>query len=623
MEVNGREITVSGSVLQPLTRRTSDILRFALAALLLATVIAGSLVTRAKWAALEKSISEIVGVLPPKQASLVYLLYGVAILAVPFVILVRIIAASQWKLVGAYAAAGLVTVLALSISGDGISAPRWHFKPSDQLGTTASQFIDDPRWVAMVTAMVTVAGPWLPARLRRFWWVLLLAFVPIHLAISAVVPARSLLGLAVGWLVGAFAVWVIGTPALEVPLDGAVNALTRRGFMVSGLTVLQPGGHGPLMLLATSTQPDSAAIVEMYGPNQRSGGALHELWERLKLRSSETPPLQGSMHRAVEHRALMTVAAADFDLANTSTITIAQLDRGWMLYARTPDQGVPITDCASVTPVARVWESLRLLHHNQIAHGDLRSSKMTVDDGCVRFGGFGKAEYGAGDVQLQSDIAQLLVTTTAVYDAKSAVAAAIAHFGEDTVLKAAGRLTKSAMPQSIRASVRDPGAVMSAARDEVMRQTGSDQIQTETTTRFTRNQLIQLVLLIGLVYVAYPYISSVPSFLSAIRAANWLWVLLGVAVSALTYLGAASALWACADRLGELPKSGTPTVCLHFRRNHHPCWRGRPGACRAIPAQEWFEHCARHRGSGHAASGTGHYPCRAADHFQCCGRCLG
>ena len=51
--------------------------------------------------------------------------------------------------------------------------------------------------------------------------------VPIHLVVSAIVPARSLLGLAVGWFVGALVILVSGTPALEVPLDGAVRAMAK------------------------------------------------------------------------------------------------------------------------------------------------------------------------------------------------------------------------------------------------------------------------------------------------------------------------------------------------------------------------------------------------------------
>ena len=512
-------------------------------------MIAGSLVTRTKWVALEKSISEIVGVLSHAQSDLIYLVYGMAILALPFVILISLIVGRQWKLLGAYAAAGLIAALALSFSGNGFAAPRWHFNPSGRLDTVWSQFLDDPRWIGILAAMLTVSGPWLPVRWRRWRWALLLAFVPIHLVVSAVVPARSLLGLAVGWLVGALVVLVVGTPALAVPLEGAIRAMQRRGFVVVGLTVVQPAGPGPLVLSAMSVQPDSVAIVQMYGPNQRSGGALRQLWQKLRLRESEIAPLQTSLRRAVEHRALMAIAIGDLGLSNTSTIAVAALERGWVLYAHTPTRGVSIENCAKATPIARVWESLRALHDHQISHGDLRKTEITVDDSIVRFGGFSSAEYGANDVQLQSDIAQLLVTTTDLYDARSAASAAIAAFGKDAVLMASRRLTKSAVTSRIRHSVGDARTVIAAARHEVMHQTCAEEIQAETITRFTHNQVIQLVLLVALVYVAYPFISKVPTFFSELRTANWWWALLGLAISALTYLGAAGALWACADEL--------------------------------------------------------------------------
>jgi uncharacterized membrane protein YbhN (UPF0104 family) len=546
MRVDGREITVSGSLLQPLTRRTNDVLRVVLAAALVAAVITSSLITRPRWVALEKSVSQIVGVLSRSQSELAYLAYGVAILALPFVIMIGLIVARQWKLLGAYAAAGLAAILALSISGRGIAAPRWHFDPSDRLDTTLAQFLDDPRWIAMLAAVLTVSGPWLPARWRRRWWMLLLAFVPIHLVVSAIVPARSLLGLAVGWFVGALVVLVVGTPALEVPLDGAVRAMAGCGFAVSALSVVRPGGRGPLILSAASQHP---AVIELYGPHQRSGGALRQLWGKLMLRGTETAPLHASMRRAVEHRALMGIAIGELGLANTSTIAVTTLERGWTLYAHKLARGISINECRTTTPVTRVWESLRRLRDHQISHGDLRGKEITVTDGTVQFGGYGSAEYGATEAQLRSDIVQLLVTTSALYDAKSAVAAAIDALGKNTVLRASRRLTKSAVPSRIRRSVRGARAVIAEARAEVMRQTGADQIKAETITRFTRSQLIQLALLIALVYVAYPFISTAPTFFSELRGAHWWWALLGLAVSALTYLGAAAALWACADGL--------------------------------------------------------------------------
>ncbi len=554
MRVDGREVTVTGSLLQPLIRRTNDILRVVLAALFFAAVVTSSLITRTQWDALEGSISQIVGVLSPTTSDLVYLAYGIAILALPFVILIGLIVARQWKMLGAYAAAGVLTVLALSVSGNGqhIAAPQWHFEfshRSRRIDTLPSQMLDDPRWIGLLAAVLTVSGPWLPARWRRWWWALLLAFVPIHLVVSSVVPARSLLGLAVGWFVGALVVLFVGTPALEVPLDGAVRAMARRGFVVSALRVIRPAGSGPLVMSAISEGSDATAEIELYGPHQRSGGALRQLWSKVRLRGSETAPLLPSMRRAIEHRALLAIAVGDLGVANTSVLCFAPLDRGWTLYAQKPVAGTPITECATATPASLVWQSLRRLHDHQVSHGDLRDTEITVKDGAALFGGFGSAEYGATDAQLQSDIAQLLVTTSALYDAKSAVGAAIETFGKDAVLTASRRLTKSAVPKTIRESVSDAPALITEARAEVMRQTGADQIQTETITRFNRGQVIQLVLLVALVYVAYPFISTVPAFFSELKTANYWWAVLGLTVSALKYVGAAASLWACADGL--------------------------------------------------------------------------
>ncbi len=574
MRVDGRDIVVSGNLLHPLTRRTNDLLRLMLASLFLALVITGSVITRPQWIALEKSVSQIVGVLSPTQSDVVYLVYGFAIVALPFMILIGLIVSGQWKLLGAYAAAGFSAILVLSISASGIASPRWHFDIPDRLSTVPAQFLDDPRWIGMLAAVLTVSGPWLPARWRHWWWALLLAFVPIHLVVSAIVPARSLVGLAVGWIVGALVVLVVGTPALEVPLEATARALAKGGFAVSRLTVVRPAGRGPLILSADGEHLGETALIELYGPHQRSGGALRQLWGKLRLRDAETAPLVTSMRRAVEYRALMAIAIGDAGLANTATVAVAPLDRGWMLYSHRPPLGTPIDECAETTPVGRLWESLRVLNDRQIAHGDLRSHHITVEDDTVMFGGFGSAEYGATEAQLQSDIAQLLVTTSSLYDPKSAVRAAIEVFGKDTILSASRRLTKVAVPRSIRRSVPDAGAVISGARAEVKRQTGADQIKPQTITRFTRSQIVQLVLFGALVYVAYPFISTAPTFFSQLRTANWWWALLGLLVSALTYVGAAAALWASADGMVNFWKLSIAQVANTFAATTTPAGVG-------------------------------------------------
>lgn len=544
MRVDGRDVPVAGNLLQPLVRRTSDIIRVVAASVFLSLVIAGSLITRNQWDALEQSVSNIVGVLSPDQSNAVYIVYGVAILALPFGVLIGLIAGRKWKLLAGYAAAALIAALALSITGTGISTPTWDLDVPERLDTFLSQFLDDSRWIAMLAAALTVSGPGLPARWRRAWWALLLAFVPIHLVVSTVVPARSLLGLAVGWLVGAIIVLLVGTPALEVPLDAAVRLFRSRGVDVRSFTVVRPAGPGPLVLNAHT--PDADVVVELYGQNQRSGGALRQFWRWITRRGSETAPLHASMRRAVEHRALMGLAIKGVNAAGSDPLAVAALDRGWTLYAHSQPIGDPIEAELDDAALRALWSALNTLHENQISHGDLHRGELRIHDGAALFCGFGHAELGASDAQMQSDVAQLLLTTADLFGSHRAVATAVEVLGIDVVIAASGRLTRSAIPLRVRQSVADAGKTMKSVRLEVLDQTGAARIEAEQVTRFSRNQIISLVLLIGLVYVAYPFISAVPAFVVELGSVDWWWALLGLAVSALTYIGAGAALWACA-----------------------------------------------------------------------------
>src|SRR6202012_5406236 len=136
------------------------------------------------------------------------------------------------------------------------------------------------------------------------------------------------------------------------------RAMAKRGFVVTGLRVVRPAGSGPLVLTAVTEDPEENAVVEMYGPHQRSGGALRQAWRIVRLRENETAPLQGSMRRAVEDRALMAIAVGDLAIPTPETIAVGPLDRGWTLYAHKRIRGEPLKKCHASTPVAEVWESL-------------------------------------------------------------------------------------------------------------------------------------------------------------------------------------------------------------------------------------------------------------------------
>ncbi len=273
-----------------------------LAAIYLVAVITSSL-SLAAVVALENPSRRSMRCCPRRNHLVLPEILTTSILALPFVILIGLIVSRQWKLLGAYATAGLMAVLpcrsavAASRHPDGAGA--------DRLATLLAQFLDDPRWIAMLAAVLTVSGPWLPRALAA----LVVGAVGTRADPSGCqrdCAGPLIVGAGGWWLVGALVVLVVGTPARKclhwmVPFARWPNADSR----CVGLAVVRPAGRATGTvgrLRAAQRRGVQRALIGLYGPHQ-SGGSAAQLWLKLTLRGTETASLQASMRRAVEHRA--------------------------------------------------------------------------------------------------------------------------------------------------------------------------------------------------------------------------------------------------------------------------------------------------------------------------------
>ena len=228
-------------------------------------------------------------------------------------------------------------MLAVSFRAGGFAAPQWHFDLAQQPKMFLSQFLDDPRWIAMLAAMLTVLRPRLPARAGGtgggwcFCWRSCPSTWP---AVSAVVPAGQVTAAWCGLVCAparALARSLLSYPRRwrcrwKAPCDGLPRIHGHRRAAVGGSRVAATCSD-----VRPMAPPPNRVL---YSPNQRSGGAVRQLWRKFALRGGETAPFHASMRRVVEHCALMAVAiAGHFGLANTTPLAVTLLDRGWTLYA--------------------------------------------------------------------------------------------------------------------------------------------------------------------------------------------------------------------------------------------------------------------------------------------------
>jgi hypothetical protein len=87
--------------------------------------------------------------------------------------------------------------------------------------------------------------------------------------------------------------------------------------------------------------------------------------------------------------------------------------------------------------LADLWHNVWLLQHHRLAHRQLRSDNVLVDDsGQVWLSGLALAEFGATDRQLVMDVAELLVSLAVLIGADRAAASAVDGLGAPAVREA-------------------------------------------------------------------------------------------------------------------------------------------------------------------------------------------
>lgn len=98
---------------------------------------------------------------------------------------------------------------------------------------------------AIAATLATVAGPWLPRRLRRVAWGLALLVGASRIYVGAHLPLDVLGGYALGWAIGAVVHLALGAPGGRPTAGVTGRALRSMGVEVEGLEPAQDGSRPP------------------------------------------------------------------------------------------------------------------------------------------------------------------------------------------------------------------------------------------------------------------------------------------------------------------------------------------------------------------------------------------
>jgi uncharacterized protein (TIRG00374 family) len=405
----------------------------------------------------------------------------------------------------------------------------------------------DPAVLAGLAAVAVAAAPWLSRPWRRAAWVMLLLIAVTRLVTGGLLPMQLVLALAAGVTVGAGLLVVFGVPDRRMGPAGVAAALRAGGVPVSQVT-------GPVRLAKGSrpfeavTGDGRALFVKVFGSDQRDADLLYRAWRGIRLRGVGDTRPAASLFKAVEHEALLAVMAERADVAVPHVGQVIKAGDGSVLLT----MELVVGQALDKVPADRItdqlarslWHEVDRLHQARIAHRSLHGSNIMISqNGCPWLTDFSFAELAASSRQRAIDVAELLTSLAGRIGPDRAVATAATAIGADGVAAAVPLLQPLALSAGTRRAIKGQDGLLKNTRAAAIAASGDGADQDLARLQRVRPRtLLAIAALAGAFYFLLPQIAQVSSSWHALQHANWAWLPVIIALSALTYVASAIAL---------------------------------------------------------------------------------
>ena len=353
------------------------------------------------------------------------------------------------------------------------------------------------------------------------------------LAVNSLTPFAVVVALFGALFVGWAVRWALGAPSVRPTTSELVKWLAQHDLAVRDI---DGGSHGPSSQLRGLLSGGDAIEVRMANRDTRGEGLARRLWSHARLRPLVTSHVALSSRAQLEQLALTSFLANGAGVRSPSVLLLNETpNETFVLVLQTPD-GAPLGEHGSREDAESLFRALRTLHNAGVAHRDLRAENLIVAPGGAGFSSLDAAVPGAGELVRRLDVTQLLTTLGRVVGPADAVEALRRGYQPKSEDAIAATLQPIALAPWGWSAMREARGCVAEVRRELV---GAD--TTAPITKLERFRWSTVLSAIALTVVAFLLIGqfSKVNLLGALRQANFGWLAVAIAGSALTYFGAA------------------------------------------------------------------------------------
>jgi glycosyltransferase 2 family protein len=494
------------------------------------------------------------------------------------------------------AAIALVALANLALQ-HGAAAPLYDAIALPRAGAQATGPLDG--YLAGLAAYATIIGLTGPSLWRTTLWLTVGVYAIASLATTSTTVFSLLITLLLGRAIGLGVRYAAGEWSQRPTAEEIAAGLSSAGHPVVAMRRIGQRGIESRRYAATA-RGGGQLDVRVFDRDQEAAGALYRLYRWLRLQGPVRRDQPLTLERSVERRALLSYAADEAGVRTPRLLALIRVGADATALAHEhhagatlaelaaaagsgnepgpagaprpqPGAGSPDPDPADPDPpdppapprlaqpgpasragpadaqptddqLLRVWEAVLQLHAHRVTHRALTADRILfADHGDVMLLDPGAGDVAATDLQLRLDVAQLLAELALLVGPERTASLAAKAVGADELVAVVPLLQPIILYRSTRAAVRRRRDVLPALRKQLLAAAPGEDAAPVRLERVRPRTIVTLIASLVAGYLLLGQLGRV-SLLSTLRAADWRWVLLALALSAVTYLGAAWSL---------------------------------------------------------------------------------
>jgi uncharacterized protein (TIRG00374 family) len=494
---------------------------------------------------------------------------------VPLGVLVDLAVRRQGRLLLETAAAGAIGLALTAFAHWALTT----FASESLLRTMSIRPDDDyvltlPGYVAMLAALLTLAGPRAHRSAVRWSWNVLWVAIGITLITGTVSLPGVALALLIGRGAGLGVRYLVGVAPERAYGDALVAGVRRAGYTPVSLVRVPDADtraaadQRRVAHVLPEPDPAAAALVRSSGArvyqvrtaydelldlrvldgDRQVVGVLARAWRSLRLRGIEGRTVV-SLRQASERAALLAYAARAAGVRTPRLLRISENADSMMLLQEHPTGAVPLgevpDDQLTDELLADIWAQLQAAHRAGIAHRAITADTVLVGPGDGRpqvwLTGWDSGDVASSELARRIDITQLLAMLALRVGAARAVRSVAHALPEDDVAAIGPMLQTITLPRTTREQMAANKEVLGELRSQIVARLPEANVEPQRLVRFGARTVLTILVTVIAAFVILTTI-NVHQIGEALSGSDWRYSALAFVLGLGTLVGAAVTL---------------------------------------------------------------------------------